>query len=82
MITTPCNYDGNAITCILIDSVKEQQVEINALKNELALQNQRLFKLEEKLNYQVISQEYEIARFMELGNPLIHPARLLANFIL
>lgn len=43
------NYDSNAITYILINSVKEQQTEIDALKKQLEEQNQRLLKLEEKL---------------------------------
>jgi hypothetical protein len=43
------NYDSNAITYILINSVKEQQAEIEKLKKQLDEQNQRLLKLEEKL---------------------------------
>lgn len=43
------NYDSNAVTYILINSVKEQQAQIEALKKELELQNQRLLRLEEKL---------------------------------
>ena len=43
------NYDANAVTYILINSVKEQQVEIDSLKKQLEDQNQRLLKLEEKL---------------------------------
>jgi len=43
------NYDSNAVTYILINSVKEQQAEIDALKKQLEEQNQRLLKLEQKL---------------------------------
>lgn len=43
------NYDANAVTYILINSVKEQQAEIDALKKQLEEQNQRLLRLEEKL---------------------------------
>jgi hypothetical protein len=43
------NYDSNAVTYILINSVKEQQAEIDNLKKQLAQQNERLLRLEEKL---------------------------------
>jgi hypothetical protein len=43
------NYDANAVTYILINSVKEQQAQIDSLKKQLKEQNQRLLKLEEKL---------------------------------
>ncbi len=43
-------YNSNAVTYILINAVKEQQTEITSLKQQLDEQNQRLLKLEEKLN--------------------------------
>jgi hypothetical protein len=43
------NYDSNAVIYILINSVKEQQTEIEALRKQVEAQNQRLLRLEEKL---------------------------------
>jgi hypothetical protein len=43
------NYDSNALTYILINSIKEQQAEIEALTKQLEAQHQRLLRLEEKL---------------------------------
>lgn len=43
------NYDANAVTYILINSVKEQQLTIEALKKQLEEQNQRMLRIEEKL---------------------------------
>jgi hypothetical protein len=43
-------YNSNAVTYILINAVKEQQTQINTLKQQLENQNQRLLKLEAKLN--------------------------------
>lgn len=43
------NYDSNAVIYILINSVKEQQIEIEALRMQVEAQNQRLLRLEEKL---------------------------------
>jgi hypothetical protein len=43
------NYDGNAVLYILINSIQEQQTEINTLKKQLQEQNERLLRLEEKL---------------------------------
>lgn len=43
------NYDGNAVLYILINSIQEQQTEIDTLKKQLQEQNERLLRLEEKL---------------------------------
>jgi trimeric autotransporter adhesin len=43
------NYDGNAVLYILINSIQEQQTEIDTLKKQLQEQNERLVRLEEKL---------------------------------
>ncbi|HEY9005045.1 MAG TPA: tail fiber domain-containing protein [Ohtaekwangia sp.] len=43
------NYNSNAVTYILINAVKEQQVIIDGLKKQLEEQNKRLEALERKL---------------------------------
>lgn len=42
------NYDSNAVTYILINSVKEQQIQIEVLKKQIEEQEKRLSRLEEK----------------------------------
>ncbi len=42
------NYDSNAVIYILINSVKEQQVQIEVLKKQIEEQEKRLSRLEEK----------------------------------